>query len=184
MSEEPHPPLTLPRQGTTPSGAGSAYAVELLSQWRNGLRIEHIAQHRSATRCELCGRLLGVGAIVLSAVVGTAIFASLSTSPDARLQIAAGMLSIGAAVLTALQTFLNYPERAERHRKAALAYGALRRKLEQRMSTAQSQSEPAALLSEFREVWDAVDGNAPVVPQRLHNRVVAQVARPSGAPRR
>ena len=43
-------------------------------------------------------------------------------------------LSLTAAALSALQTFLRYPELAQKHHSASHAYGALRRKLEHAMT--------------------------------------------------
>jgi hypothetical protein len=158
---------------SSPSMEPSLAAVDqLLGQWRNGLRIEHIAHSRCAARCERFGRLLGITTISLSAIVGTSIFSSISSSPDTKAKIVTGMLSVIAGVSATLQTFLNYPERAERHRRAALAYGSLRRRLEEGMTLAQSSEERMALIGELRPSWNSVDMDAPGVPQRLHSRAV------------
>ena len=45
----------------------------LLTKWRNGLRIEHIAHSRAVVRFGRRGRLLGVPVVVPSALVGTSI---------------------------------------------------------------------------------------------------------------
>src|SRR6058998_688996 len=58
----------------------------------------------------------GVPTIVLSAVVGTSVFASLGEQPAVWAQVSVGLLSMAAAVFSALQTFFDYPARAERHR--------------------------------------------------------------------
>src|SRR6185369_2622736 len=73
---------------------------------------------------------LGIPAVVLSTLVGTAVFASLQKQPEFWLQIAIGLASVLAAVLAGLQTFLGYTERAEKHRIAGAKYGALGRELE------------------------------------------------------
>ena len=46
------------------------------------------------------------------------------------LQILIGLASVAAAILSSLQTFLGYSERAEKHRLAGAKYGALGRELE------------------------------------------------------
>ena len=56
---------------------------------------------------------LGIPAIVFSATVGTTVFASLSKNTDLLIQVCAGALSISAAILTTLQTFLKYSELSE-----------------------------------------------------------------------
>ena len=77
-------------------------------------------------------RLLGVPSVALSAAAGTALFATLQKkSTSVGLRLAIGLVSVLAGVLAALQTFLGYGERADRHRAAASAYGAVRREIEQ-----------------------------------------------------
>lgn len=65
---------------------------------------------------------LGVPAIILSAVVGTTVFASLETQVDTSLKIILGLISITSAVLASLQTFYNFAGLAESHRLAGVKY--------------------------------------------------------------
>ena len=96
--------------------------------------------------------VLGVPVIVLTTLVGTSVFASLSTQPDPRLQITTGIASVVAAVLAALQTFLGHSDRAEKHRLAGAKYGALGRQLEELLSTGADISN----LPKIREWLDAL----------------------------
>src|SRR5688572_21035863 len=86
----------------------------LVDQWLNGLRISHIAHSQSAASCELRGRILGVCVVVLSTVVGTAIFSTLESSPSTATKVVAGLLSVAAGVVAALQTFLGFDQRASK----------------------------------------------------------------------
>ena len=82
----------------------------------------------AARRLESRYRIVGVASVSLSAVVGTALFASLEASNEPWIKILAGLLSLSAAVLSSLMTFHRYEERVEKHRAAATRYnGALRR---------------------------------------------------------
>lgn len=163
-----------------PAPTDRAPSAALLAQWHNGLRIAHIAQSRSAATCELRGRLLGVAVVVLSTVVGTAIFSTLESSPSTAVKIVAGLASVSAGVLAALQTFLGFEQRAARHRETAAAYGALRRELEAAQAVGGDESL-AALLGDLRSRWDALDANAPETSPRLYRRAVAEVVPPGGA---
>jgi hypothetical protein len=154
--------------------ASNGQPVLLLEQWRNGVRLSHIAHSQARTFYRRLGRILGTSAVVLSSVVGTTIFVSLQSSPDLPLKVATGTLSVAAAVVAALQTFLGYPELADRHRQAALAYGVLRRRLDQRLSSA-NPSVDQAFLDEIRSVWDQTDSSAPSLPQWIHNRALRRV---------
>lgn len=145
----------------------------LVSQWSNGLRINHIAQSRAAAECASRGKLLGTATVVLSAVVGTAIFASLEGEPSTVLRIVTGLLSTAAAVAAALHTFLGYQERSAAHRQAAGRYGRLRRELE-----SSELDEGAGSWDRVREVvrqWNELDEAAPLVSRRVHDGAVEAV---------
>jgi hypothetical protein len=73
---------------------------------------------------------IGVPAIIASTVVGTTIFASMSNAASENVKVAAGCLSIAAAILSSLLTFLNYGDRAKEHKIAAAKYSSLRRDFE------------------------------------------------------
>ena len=105
--------------------------MTLVRQWHFAARVAHKAHIKSAARAESMNTLLGVPAWILSAIVGTAIFASLSQNPEGWQKIIFGLLSMLATVLTALQTHLGFSQLAELHRKSAGRYGTVRRQLEE-----------------------------------------------------
>jgi multisubunit Na+/H+ antiporter MnhF subunit len=99
-----------------------AEAEPVLAAWYRRARESQFAHYTSDSRYALLARLLGIPSVVLSAIAGTALFATLqkdSTSFDLRLAL--GLISVLAGVLAALQTFLGYGERADRHRAAGSA---------------------------------------------------------------
>jgi hypothetical protein len=107
---------------------------QLLRGW---LLHAHKARDRheeSARFCESRRYLFGGAAVVLSAVSGSTVFASIGGSPDALAIVLVGGISILAAVFAALQTFLDYPGRAARHHVAAVKYKAIIRELEQALT--------------------------------------------------
>jgi MFS family permease len=88
---------------------------------------------------------LGIVATIVSALVGTALFAGLARqfgTDDKQpvLGLTSGwlwlgfaiiaLLSISAPVLTGLQTFLKYSEQAEKHKATAVSYDRLRQRLD------------------------------------------------------
>jgi hypothetical protein len=74
---------------------------------------------------------IGFPTIILSAIVGTAVFSTLQSQERfLGLRIATGLLSITAAVFAALQTVYNYSELASKHRDIGGAYSVIRRKLD------------------------------------------------------
>jgi len=68
--------------------------------------------------------------VVLTTVVGTSVFAALGKEVSLGARLAVGAVSVLAAVLAALQTFLRLSERAESHKKSAAGYAAFRRDIE------------------------------------------------------
>lgn len=110
--------------------------------------------------------LLGGSAVVLAAAVGTSVFATLAKQAD--LLALTGALSILATLASALQTFLSYGERADKHRVAGARYGMVGRELE--LMLAGLQFDPV----ELRQVKEKLDGLAqecPHIPDTVHKRM-------------
>lgn len=107
-------------------------------------------------------------AVVLSTIVGTSIFATLQAKPEPEWQIAVGILSIAAAILTALQSFLGYNDKVEKHRIAGSRYNAVGRELELWL-TRDEENIPA--LESIRAKIDALAAESPHVPQSVHKKI-------------
>jgi uncharacterized membrane protein YfcA len=144
--------------------------AELLRGWL-------IHAHKGRDRHDLAARvyeraryLFGVPTLVVSTAVGTAVFSSLASNESPRWWV--GLLSVLAAVLSALQTFLDFPTRAERHRIAGVKYKAIIRSLEQALSElgGGAQLAPTAVAS-LRAELDALEDEAPVIMPRIFDRV-------------
>ncbi len=164
-----------------PSGTVSADSA-VVQQWENGLRQNQLVHFRMAEKFAGRDRVLGVLALVLTTVVGTAIFATLESDPDVRWQLLAGLLSLLAAVMVALQTFMDYSGRAATHRSVATGYSELRRLMEQERLTGFVRQE---LLTGVRKQWTALEGQAPPTPRRLRAAVLTEIKsnQPGSPPR-
>jgi hypothetical protein len=119
-----------PEAGEHDGPESPAKVQDLLERYRLRAHRMARAQYLAGKRAHSMHIGLGVPVVVLTAVVGTTIFSSLGASPDSALVIVAGLISLLAATLAALQTFLGFAERAEKHRTAAAAYSALKRDLD------------------------------------------------------
>jgi hypothetical protein len=132
------------------------------------------AQHLAANRAHLMHNLLGIPVVVLSAVVGTTIFSSLGSQPDKRLVVAAGFVSMLAAVLAALQTFLEFAEQSKRHLAAAISFNKLKRDLDMTAVYLRSTNpEPEVGLAHLRPFIDRYSTSAeesPAVNDSLYDR--------------
>ena len=73
---------------------------------------------------------LGIPVIFTTAIVGTSIFATINESPQVKLRILAGIIIFLATILSTLQTFFKFSEKAEKHRIAGAKYGSIRREID------------------------------------------------------
>src|SRR5262249_51464672 len=124
-------PATRRRTTKTPRGAIPwAEAHRLLDEWHLRITTAQFGHQLQAERTRGWNLVLGIPVVAATTVVGTSAFAAINdTGSSAAWKIAAGILSIFAAVLAAVQTFLGFGDRSERHRIAATRYAAIRRSI-------------------------------------------------------
>jgi hypothetical protein len=119
----------------SPSSHADSWTPELeqlLSTWHRRMDACQHAYYLEAERYKRWHFWLGIPAVVFSTVVGTAVFATLENQAvaiSARVIIA--LVSIAAAVLAGLQTFLRLSETAAAHAQAGDWYAAIKRDIEQ-----------------------------------------------------
>ena len=119
---------------------------------------------------------LGTPVTILSSVVATSIFASLAQAgKNVAIILATGTLSICAAVLSGLQTFLRYSDVAANHRSAGVSYESVRRQLDLfALEFRQSSDREAAIkaLATVAAKLDSIAATEPTVPEKLYKTVV------------
>jgi hypothetical protein len=118
-------------------------------------------------------RFFGIPVVILTALVGTAIFGTLQQDPGLHWRILAGGISILAAVLSALQTYLNYSEQAAKH-EAEGAYAEMRRRFDVlaiEMSQKGSNYDEEAIQEFKRIVGDLSELNkkSPSVSEKIYD---------------
>ncbi|MCY4487798.1 MAG: SLATT domain-containing protein [Deltaproteobacteria bacterium] len=153
--------------------------LEMLNRWRTNCRRSQIANYTSANRFANRNYFLGVPTVVLSAMVATTVFAALGQSVELHIQILVGFVSVVAAVLAALQTFLRFDELASKHRSIAAEYGSVKRQLDQEIAKLGMGGEVwQQTVDSIRERMDTLSRDGPVVPQDIWTtaRVVAPTA--------
>ena len=146
-----------------------ASTEELLHDWYRRAREAQFAHYEAAKPLSSANYKLGVPVAVLSGLVGTSIFATLQEQPNLAFKIVVGIVSVLAAVLASLQTFLRFSERAEKHRAAAVRYGALRREVE----TAVAKGGPYddKVVDGLREKLDSISSDSPEIPDRVWKKI-------------
>lgn len=162
-----------------------ADAEPLLGAWYRRARESQFAHYNAASRYGALARFLGVPTVILSAATGTALFATLQKNESSTtLRLVLGFASLIAAVLAALQTFLGFSQRADKHRVAASAYGSIRREIEQHQTLPPpSAPELVRTIERLRGRLDEVSASAPDVPTRSWRQAqaaVAETSRPEG----
>jgi hypothetical protein len=160
-------PVTQRPEDIAPREADHRDPVALLEQWLRGIRIAHVGHTRAATVFSRRARFFGVAATLVTAIVGTTLFSSLTSSPDPRLVTFAALASVVAVILTALQTFLNYGELVTGHRAAAGAYGDLRRRAEQLLVFGEV-TQLRDPMAEIAATWTKLEQDSPDLPQGIY----------------
>ncbi|WP_422006840.1 SLATT domain-containing protein [Roseivirga pacifica] len=143
---------------------------EVLDEWFNRVRVTQLAHYGSADHFGKRKYALGVPAVILSGIVGTTVFANLQNEPNINIQILVGFASVSAALLTSLQTFLGYSERAEKHRIAGAKYGALGRELELVRSF---DSIDKSVIEDIKKRLDDLAQESPNNPKRIYYKAGA-----------
>ena len=146
---------------------------EMLKGWLLHCHKERDRHNEAARAYDRYHHLLGVSAIILSAFVGTSVFASLSqNAPDLRIRIIVGMLSVLATILAALVTFYKFAEQAEKHRATATKNKAIIRELEFILSQIHENDwDFQKDLSDMQKKLDDLEVDSPVISQGIYNRI-------------
>lgn len=140
----------------------------LIKEWNNRVLVALNAHYETARFYRQWHYRLGIPAALSATIVGTTVYATIDKSTDLRIKIAAGVFGVLAAVLTSLQTFLQLSERAEKHRAIATQYSSVGKELEILIATNQEPDQKK--LDELRAKYDAVDKDAPSIPNRIRDK--------------
>ena len=147
----------------------STQVAQLLEDWHKRVYAAQSAHYAASDLFRLLNYIVGIPAIVFSSIVGTAIFAGLQHDSPRTLIVAS--ISIAAAVLAGLQTFLRFPERAAQHATAADWYSAIRRDIEQILHLpVESRGKAKEYLDRVRKEMNRVAQDAPELNVRLWKR--------------
>ena len=146
---------------------------QLLSAWHRRMEACQHAYYLEAERYKRWHFWLGIPAVIFSTVVGTAVFATLENQAvaiSARVIIA--LVSIAAAVLAGLQTFLRLSETAAAHAQAGDWYAAIKRDIEQLQALrAQERGDAKSCTDALRKEINKVGQKSPELRESLWTKV-------------
>lgn len=141
---------------------------KLLQDWHRRVYAAQTAYYEEAERFRRRNYQLGIPVVIISSLVGTAVFSEVK--PTDRWLV--GSVSILAAVLASLQTFLKFGENATLHGAAADWFAAIRRDIEQTLALPPNmRGKPKACLDNVRQEMNKAGQKSPELGERLWKRI-------------
>jgi hypothetical protein len=153
-------------------------ADALLFTWERRTMLAVFAHSRSANRCAAWDTRLGSASVILTAVVGTSVFASLQRDLSTGARIAVGILTVAAAAASAVHVFAALPDRKAAYERASRRHAAVRRRIETtraRLGIAGNNADVWQEVEGIREEMDAVAASSPNAAGRIWNRTRRQM---------
>jgi hypothetical protein len=147
--------------------------LDLLDEWHDRAAATAETHYALASRLGLRNAQLGIPVVVLTTFVGTSVFATLQDQVNASLRIFIGIVSVLAAVLASLQTFLRLAERAEKHRVAAEGWSSIRREIAEKLALHpehRGTHDPEEYLANLRRRIDRIAAQSPEMGDRAWRR--------------
>ena len=155
---------------------------DLYDSWYRRVAAAEHGHRVMADRMRRRHLLLGIPVVILTTLVGTSAFASIGKAqgdsikvigidPD-KVLFLVGTISVLAAVLSSLQTFLRYATRAEGHRIAALRYETLRRDMATTLALPRgARGQPDRALDSVRQRMDRYAKESPTIGERTWEKL-------------
>jgi hypothetical protein len=136
--------------------------IELLRKWCSRARKAQKAYFLSSAKLSRLHYWTGIPVVISTTVVGSTVFGTLNAEPSIVAQVTVGGISLVAAILAALQTFLRFAERAEKHRRAAVMFSMLKNDAEHLISCPPpDRAALRASLDSFRTRMNEIFQDAP-----------------------
>ncbi|WP_163000025.1 SLATT domain-containing protein [Pseudomonas viridiflava] len=139
-------------------------SAEVLQRWLKRSRESQLSHQLMAERLSSVHRWLGVLTIGITAIVGATTL--LATLGDVS-KVLLALLTLLAAILSSLQTFLKLEDRTNLHRISGAGYGQVRRKLE--LAVALESSEKEIRLKEAESELNKLATESPSVSKRVYD---------------
>ena len=173
MSSDSESPL---RHSAEQPSPWTPAVVDLLRDWARRAGTSSDAHYRLASRLSRSNIRFGVPVVAMTTFVGTSVFATLQHHVNTGLRVLVGMISVVAAVLASLQTFLRFGERSEKHRFAAEAWASLRREIDEMVALhptyLASRGDPKQYLDDLRRRMGEIAQQSPEMGEQGWRRPV------------
>jgi hypothetical protein len=146
--------------------------VALLKEWLDRTQNSSRLQYEAADYRASQHFWLGVPSVVLSALVAAAVLATIAKE-NPLLGRMVGTLSLVAAILAGLQTFLKFGEKAEKHRSAGAGYADAGREIELLLTKIDTKAANQKLEA-IKKTFSVIASHAPVTPPSIARRFEAR----------
>lgn len=144
------------------SGAWTPKVEKLLQEWHKRVYAAQTAYYEEAEKLRRRNYQLGIPVVVVSSLVGTAVFS------DVGYKWLVGSISILAAVMASLQTFLKFGEGATLHGAAADWFSAIRRDIEELLALPPNlRGRPKSCLDSIRQEMNKAGQKSPELSEHL-----------------
>ena len=156
--------------------AGDRWTAEmerLLEEWHRRVYAAQSAYYLVAERLRRRHYYLGIPTVILASVTGTTIFAEVGHGElSIPVRLGAASVSILAAVLAGLQTFLRPAQGATEHGFAGDWFAAIRRDIEQLQALPpELRGDPKVCLNSIRQEMNRAGQKAPELDESLWTSV-------------
>lgn len=140
----------------------------LISDWHRRCRQSQRLNYETANIYIRYHYVVGVLSIILSAIVSS----SFISQNNAYVNLS-GVISLIVGILTALQTFFRFSEKAEKYKTISAKYGAVRRQLEYLMAQEDiNKSELARQLDSIKATMDDLALNSLNIPSKVKKKQI------------
>lgn len=115
---------------------------------------------RQYSKMKYRGNVVSIPLLIISSITGVTSVANISSSDSQALPIIVSIFGVSAAVLTAMQKYFRYSERAEHSKHLAKTYGRVARRIEHMIVMVESDAvkmEPEAFLKFVEDVQKDID---------------------------
>jgi hypothetical protein len=148
----------------------------LLYKWERRVLLAVFSHARSANRCAAWDLRLGATSVILTAIVGTSVFATLQANPSITTRIGVGVLTVVAAASSAVHVFAGLSDRKAVYEQASQRHGDIRRRIEIARGRLAVPGESPLIWEEVEAIKEEMDSAAASSPNAA-GRVWEQVKR-------
>lgn len=142
-----------------------------METWYTEARRSRAGNQIAATRYQDLGRGLGAASAALTAFVGGSLFTSWSANEtNAAVQITTGTISVAAAVLVVVITFLGFSAKSVQHQQASVKFGEIVHDLEALHAADHTEDEWTTELEQVKKALNDAASDSPILPRRFFNK--------------